>query len=166
MKRLAIIGALLMVALLPGAANASVTQVSANSCTTDWHNLGDPVPFVCLAQDVNLGGDKLLLTGSSDISNLANVSHDLSGACFGFVTNQTWNDCISSVWAKLGTQDSVCLYRDSGFRRIDWRAFGGLVPAGAVWTFQDLDLTTDTGSDVESSVMLQQSGAICGEGGV
>ena len=169
MRRLALLFALGLLVLLPGSANAAVRQHTNQSCTTIWNNLGNPVPFVCLAEDTNFGGDKLTLTGSSDIINLDNTHHDLSALCGPkiYPSVDNWNDCISSVWVKLGNEDSVCLYSNENFVTMQWRAGRPPVsPPGTVWTYSHADVTGYAPRDIISSVMLQQSGNQCGEVGV
>jgi hypothetical protein len=161
----ATLAALVILAVFPMTASAEVRQHVNVTCAALWNELGNPVPFVCLAEDVLQGGDKLALTGSSDIANLGNLGHIPSGLCGPkiYPDADNWNDCISSVWAKLGTNDSLCVYAGTNYTNIAWRAWAPSSPYGSIWTFRKDDFGGIR--DYVSSVMLQQSGTHCDEGG-
>jgi hypothetical protein len=163
MKRLALAAALVLMTVFPMSASASITQDNdpTKSCTTQWHDLGDPVPFVCLSESSPHSGYDLRFTGSSDSGDLRDVTHEPSGQCAGTVhpLDNNWNDCISSVWAKLGTNDSVCLYADQFWHQLIWWAAAPSSPSGGVWTYALADFGSN--NDRTSAVRLQQSGTDC-----
>ena len=166
MKKLALPFAFDLLALVPASASASVTQYATGSCTFHWHAHGDTVPFLCLTESSELGGDKLILTGNSDIANLNYTEHDPTGLCSPKTTQvigDNWNDCISGVWAKLGNSDSFCVYRDINFH-VD--AISASRPSSGGTVTYSYNLPDYGVNDTPSSVMLQQSGTPCAEGGV
>ena len=166
MKRFALAAALLLVLVFPTSASAAVNQYNAGTatCTEAWHDQGDPVPFICLAEDTSYGGDKLTISLSSDISDLRNVGHTGTGVCDTGVlifTGDSWNDCISSFWGKLGKDDSFCLYRSANFNDLEAK-LDGPNTSGTVWTVGVTNLHTTYGAnDVASAVALQQSDPSC-----
>lgn len=167
MKRLSFaLAAILLViaAVLPQAASAGVTNWSNISCTSAWHTLGDPVPFVCLSEDAGHSGDKLTLTGSSDVTNLGNLTHTPAGLCNPKLPGDTdnWNDCFSSAWMKLGGYDSFCMYGNSNFNNLDYSWWAPNTAGTYTYYLDNLLLY----GDQTSSLMLQQSGTDCNEGGV
>jgi hypothetical protein len=156
------VGALLVTAQ---PAFAAVGQHDASlSCTEIWNSKGNPKPFVCLSENTFHGGDHLTLTGSSDIASLT-MAHTLTGWCAPKLIGDSdnWNDCISSVWAKLGTSDSFCMYSNINYDNMWNRFVAPGSPSGATFTYSIDDLGGI--KDWLSSVMLQQSGQPCSEGG-
>jgi hypothetical protein len=129
--------------------------------------MGNPVPFVCLAEDDDWGGDKLIFTGSSDNPNFAGIPHTLAGWCAPkwHLDTDNWNDCVTSYWAKLGTSDSVCFYGAANYGSYWFRHATMNVPAGAVWTFSNRNITDPLWRDQLTALILQQSGTPCGSGG-
>lgn len=163
MKRLALAIALIVVAAFPASASAAVNQWGGFSCTQAWNAQQNPVPFVCFTESAQLGGDKLTLSGSSDIANLANQPHSLDNLCSPKIwpSDDTWDNCISGVWAVLGSDDSVCMFRYANYGTRLLRFYTPVGHANTLWTIGNLADVGD--NDLYSAIQLQQSGGPCDE---
>lgn len=158
MKRAVVPLFVLAALVFPISVQGAVNQYAGLTCTSLWNSFGNPRPFVCLTESINFSGDKLILTGSSDIPDLRFQSHGLGGLCSPkVIDDDNWNDCISSVWAKLGTSDSICLYDDNQYNERYWSA-AAPTSGGPTFTYSSANVP---GNDAISSVMLQQSGSPC-----
>lgn len=159
-KLIALLSVMLVMLAFPVSASAMVIQSEQGGtpCYQRWLNLGKPLPYLCATESINLEGDKLILTASSDLANLY-FEHTPPSTCSPkpLLADDNWDQCISSTYIVLGPNDSICLYKYDNY-------------STKLFTYHNSDSSgndyytdTDLGSanDQISSIRLNMSGASC-----
>ena len=154
------VGALFFGSSSPAEAAVFQYETGGKSCYELWKTLGQPLPMLCARESAGLTGDKLVLTFSSDLTNLY-LNHTPAGLCSPKIFNSAdnWDNCISSLWVAVGPGDSICMYRyDNYDSRIIWY-YNSSTTTTIFRQMKDLASFNDT----ISSIKLAQSGGFaCG----